>query len=176
MSGSISNAMGSPLSQNIPPSINIAPPIEKSTNEPLKLFSEKQGNCIVAMLYPMLTVSEANGGQKTSVKRGNKTIFKSEHWSEKNHRHKKQKAMVALMLRKFRSDFKIPCLITLTRYAPNKLDRHDNLPMSMKWILDAVCEIITGDYRPGRADDNEEIDVKYRQIISKEYAVKIEVT
>jgi len=169
--------MGAPLSQNTSPSINIAPPIENLKEEPLKMFSEKKGNCITAMLHPMLTVSEANGGQKRSIRGKNgKKILKAEHWSDKNNRHQKQKGVVRMMLRKFRNEIKLPCLITLTRYAPCKLDRHDNLPMSLKWILDAICEIITGDDRPGRADDNEEIDVKYRQIICKEYAVKIEIT
>lgn len=61
----------------------------------------------------------------------------------------------------------------MTRHAPKKLDRHDNLPMSLKYILDACCAVITNDYRPGRADDDENIQVTYNQVISKQYAVKI---
>jgi hypothetical protein len=45
--------------------------------------------------------------------------------------------------------------------------------MSLKYILDAVCEIITGDFVPGRADSHEGLDVSYDQVISSEYAVKI---
>ena len=168
--------MGAPLSQNTPPSINIAPPIENLSNETLKMFSENRGDCIVAMI-PANTVSEANGGSKKTYKdKTGKTCYKAEFWREKSDRHKKQKGLVHLAIRKHRSAMKLPCVITLTRYAPHKLDRHDNLPMSLKWILDAICEVITGDYRPGRADDTEEIDVKYRQIICKEYWVKIEIT
>lgn len=143
-----------------------------ASDEPLKLSAEKGENCVIVTL-PIVTVSEANGGPKKTVKRNGKTYYKGEHWTDKHKRHKKQKGLVGMMLRKYSKDLKLPCLITLTRYAPSKLDRFDNLPMSMKWILDAVCEIITGDYRPGRADDNEEIDVKYKQITSKEYGVKI---
>lgn len=77
------------------------------------------------------------------------------------------------MLNPHKSKLKLPCRIEFTRYAPKKLDRFDNLPMSLKYILDACCEVITGDLRPGRADDTEEIDVVYKQEISKEYALKI---
>lgn len=152
--------------------MNTPPHHQNVNSEPLNMFSEKGEDWVIIML-PVVTVSEANGGPKKTIKRGGKTFYKGEHWTDKHKRHKKQKGLVGLMLRKFSKYLKIPCLITLTRYAPCKLDRFDNLPMSMKWILDAVCEIITGDYRPGRADDNEEIDVKYKQVISKEYGVKI---
>jgi hypothetical protein len=133
----------------------------------------------VEIKLPLVTVSEANGGAKKRVKRvKNKVttkVTKSEHWTDKHARHKRQKGAVALLLKPLRSHLKLPCHITLTRYAPSKLDRFDNLPMSMKWILDACCEIITGDYRPGRADDTEEIDVKYKQVESIEYGVKIRI-
>ena len=133
----------------------------------------------IEISLPIVTVSEANGGSKRRVKRiKNKIetkVTKGEHWTDKHSRHKRQKGAVALLLKPLRSHLKLPCHITLTRYAPSKLDRFDNLPMSMKWILDACCEIITGDYRPGRADDTEEIDVTYKQVVSNEYGVKIRI-
>jgi hypothetical protein len=43
----------------------------------------------------------------------------------------------------------------------------------MKYINDQVCAEITGDHRPGRADDNEEITIQYDQIKSKVFGVKI---
>lgn len=140
------------------------------------MFSEKGENCVVAML-PILTHSEANGGPKKSIRRQGKTIQKGEHWTDAAKRHKRQKGVVLMMLRKYQKDIKLPCVITLTRYAPKKLGKFDNLPMAFKWILDAVCEVITGDYRPGLADDiiEDDIDVIYKQVISKEYAVKIEI-
>ncbi len=45
----------------------------------------------------------------------------------------------------------------------------------MKYILDAICEAITGDFRPGRADGSDQIEVSYKQVSSKEYGVKIEI-
>lgn len=126
-------------------------------DEELKL-SFTSGPNWVEIILPIRTVSEANCTQ---------------HWRLKHKRHKKQKRLVYLMLRPKRNLLKLPCHITLTRYAPRKLDKHDNLPMSLKWLTDSCCEILTGDYRPGRADDNEGIKVTYDQVLSKQYAVKI---
>ena len=112
----------------------------------------------VEIILPIRTVSEANC---------------TEHWRIKYKRHRKQKALVYLLLRPKRHLFTFPCHITMTRYATRKLDKHDNLPMSLKYILDACCEVITNDYRPGRADSDERIEVTYNQFISKHYAVKI---
>lgn len=148
---------------------------ENCLNGGLKQFAEK-GNGWIEITMPILTVSEANGGAKTAYKRNGKTCYKGEHWTEKHRRHKLQKGSVSLLLRPHRDCLSMPCNITLTRYAPDKLDRFDNLPMSLKWVLDAVCEIITGDTRPGHADSHEGIrDVKYSQIVSKEYGVKVRV-
>lgn len=128
------------------------------------------------IILPILTVSEANGGAKKAyINKKGKTSYKPEHWTDGHKRHKAQKEMTALMLRPHRHLFHVPCRITLTRYASRKLDRFDNLPMSLKYILDMICAVITDDYRPGRADDNEQIDVVYKQILSKEYAVKIKI-
>lgn len=154
---------------------NIAPEEKNSTNSLVEI-SSKTGPDWVDLTLPIVTVSEANGGTKKSYKVNGKVHYKAEHWRDKHSRHKKQKAMVGVFLKPHRSKMKLPCVITLTRYAPNKLDRHDNLPMSLKWILDACCEVITGDYRPGRADDTDEIDVIYKQVISSEYGVRIEIT
>ena len=150
---------------------------EKNTTEvPLKLFSTS-GHDWVEITMPIMTVSEANGGRKKVVVRNGKRTAKREHWTDANKRHKQQKGVVRMMLGKHKKMLSVPCEITITRYAPKKLDRFDNLPMSMKWILDAVCEVITGDYRPGRADDDksEEIEVRYKQIVSAHYGVKIHI-
>lgn len=141
----------------------------------LKLSLQK-GDGWVEMMMPIVTVSEANGGVKKAYKLNGKTCYKSEHWSDQHRRHKLQKGTVALLLRPHRNCLSLPCIINLTRFAPDKLDRYDNLPMSFKWILDAVCEIITGDYRPGRADAHEGIrNVVYDQVISSHYGVKVRV-
>lgn len=156
--------------------IKVAPKNKNLTQAKLGMFSMK-GDGWVELTLPIITVSESNGGVKKAIKFNGKTRYKGEHWSEKDHRHKKQKGQVHLLLKPLRSLLKLPCRITLTRFAPKKLGRFDNLPMAFKWILDAICEVITNDYRPGRADDDieDEIDVVYKQVISPEYGVKIHI-
>ncbi len=147
---------------------------ENSTEGKLSLFTEK-GDDWLEITMPIITVSEANGGVKKAYKRNGKTCYKAEHWSDKSFRHRLQKGSVALLLRPHRDCLSMPCHITLTRYAPRKLDKFDNLPMSMKYILDSICEIITNDFRPGRADSHEGLSVEYDQVISKEYGVKVRI-
>lgn len=148
--------------------------IENAQSGPLKMKSQI-GEGWVEITLPLETVSEANGGKKVIRMVKGKRTGKPEHWTEKYRRHKRQKRSVALLLKPLRAHLALPCHITFTRYAPHKLDKFDNLPMAFKWILDGCCEIITGDYRPGRADDTEEIDVTYKQIISDHYGVKIHI-
>lgn len=115
----------------------------------------------VTITLPIRTVSELNC---------------SDHWTKKHQRHRLQQKTVALVLNPVRDKIPLPCHIHLTRYAPRKLDKHDNLPSSMKFLLDACCAIITRDFRPGRADDDERISISYDQIQSFQYGVKVEFT
>lgn len=153
---------------------NVAINKENSTEAKIKRFSEF-GDDWVEFTIPIFTASEANGGVKKSYKRNGKTCYKSEHWTDKHRRHKLQKGSVALMLRPMRHGLRMPCHISLTRYAPTKLDKFDNLPMSMKYILDSICEIITNDFVPGRADAHEGLVVIYDQVVSEEYGVKVRI-
>jgi hypothetical protein len=157
-----------------PSNIKVPATQENASEAKLKLFLEK-GDGWIEITMPIITVSEANGGAKTAYKKNGKTCYKTEHWTEKLTRHRRQKGSVALLLRPHREGISMPCHITLTRYAPRKLDKFDNLPMSMKYILDAICEIITNDYTPGRADSHEGLSVAYDQVISKEYGVKVKI-
>lgn len=116
-------------------------------------------NCVVLDL-PIRTKSEAN-------------CF--EHWTIKHKRHKAQQAIVASVLKPIVKNIKLPCKIILTRLAPKTLDKHDNLPMSFKYIVDTCCAIITGNYISGRADDDERISINYDQIVSKEYGINIKI-
>jgi hypothetical protein len=109
---------------------------------------------------PIKTVSEAN-------------CF--EPWQVKHGRHKQQQRIVSLALNPLKGTIQLPCSILLTRFAPEKLDPFDNLPMSFKYIVDAVCAIITGEYRPGRADGDERISISCHQVKSAEYGIRIEV-
>lgn len=113
----------------------------------------------VIVHMPMITVSEAN-------------CF--EHWTKKSDRHKMQRRVVASLINPVKDKIKLPCEIRFTRIAPRSLDCWDNLPMSVKYVLDAVCAVITGDFRPGRADDTDQITVSYAQKKSEKYGVIVE--
>jgi hypothetical protein len=117
----------------------------------------------------LITLSEA---QTIAVKKKNGK-YTTEHWTAKHKRHKKQKNAVYWAYLEVRSFIRYPCTITFIRYAPKTLDKHDNLPMSMKWICDALCAEITGEHRPGLADNFEGLTIKYDQVKSKVYGVKI---
>lgn len=110
------------------------------------------------IMLPIITVSEGNS---------------SEHWTKKAKRHKAQKRAVAIVLNLIK--VKLPCVLEFTRHAPRKLDAADNLPMSMKWVIDAACESITGIKKAGMADNNELIKIKTSQCQSKEYGISIDI-
>lgn len=99
-----------------------------------------------------------------------------EPWRVKYARHQEQKRAVALALTPAREQIRLPCRIMLTRYAPDELDVFDNLPVSFKYIVDAVCSIITGEYRAGKADSDKRITIACDQEKSKEYGIRIEIT
>ena len=110
---------------------------------------------------PIKTVSEAN-------------CF--EPWQKKHGRHKDQQRQVAIALVPHKENVKLPCSIMLTRFAPDSLDVFDNLPMSFKYIVDAVCAIITGEYRAGKADSDKRISIACGQEKNDAYGVRIEIT
>jgi hypothetical protein len=99
-----------------------------------------------------------------------------EPWRLKYARHKQQQRTVALALNPLRGLIKLPCHIMLTRFAPDELDSFDNLPMSFKYIVDAVCATITGNYVAGKGDSDKRISIACSQIKSKEYGIRIEIT
>lgn len=115
----------------------------------------------VVIDLPIRTVSEAN-------------CF--EPWQVKHGRHKEQQRTVALGLNPLRDKIKLPCKIMLTRFAPDELDKFDNLPMSFKYIVDAICAIITGEYRAGKADSDKRISIACDQVESQAYGIRIELT
>lgn len=117
---------------------------------------------IVTWQLPIKTASEANS---------------SEHWTKKAKRHRLQKLCIKAAYRADKPQIQLPCACVLTRIAPRQLDCQDNLPMSLKFITDAIAEEITGNYVPGRADGCKEITWEYKQEKGKpkEYAVRIEI-
>jgi hypothetical protein len=118
-----------------------------------------EGNVFIYL--PIKTKSEAN-------------CF--EHWTVKHKRHKAQQRAVALALKPLCHHVKLPCRVYLTRFAPNELDEFDNLPSSFKYIVDAICAIITGNYVAGKADSDKRIKISCDQVKSKEYGIRIEIT
>lgn len=121
------------------------------------------------------TVSEANSSENRWVKAK---------------RHKIQKGKVKVAMRTQRPLANLPehrddnsdithcnIRVIVTRIAPRSLDCQDNLPCSLKYVVDSIAEELTGDYRPGRADGADWIKWEYKQEKGKpkEYAVRIEI-
>lgn len=111
---------------------------------------------------PIKTVSESN-------------VF--EHWTKRSKRHKNQKNQIADYWKEFKPVINLPAKVVCVRVAPRKLDGKDNLPMSFKYLTDAIAECLTGDYVPGRADSDERItwDFKQEKGNVREYAIRIEI-
>ena len=107
-------------------------------------MSSQLQNKRIEVIFPLKTVSEANC---------------SEHWTKKHKRHKEQKRIVRFILERYRNDLKTPCNVKVTRCAARSLDVHDNLPMSLKYVVDAICEMITGKTQPGQADNDKSIQI-----------------
>ena len=118
---------------------------------------------VIKIELPIVTVSEANRG--------------SEHWRIKAKRHKLQKAAVYKLMRAQLLSVCLPCRIKMTRIAPRFLDKHDNLPMSQKYLVDAICEILIPGKAVGRADDSDQLTICYDQEKRgvKEYGVVVEI-
>jgi hypothetical protein len=55
----------------------------------------------------------------------------------------------------------IPLTIKLTRISSRKLDVHDNLPMSFKYVVDAIANLLNPGKSSGRADDSEKLKWEY---------------
>ena len=68
----------------------------------------------------------------------------------------------------------LPCHIKLTRIGKRYLDS-DNLPMSMKYIRDAIADQIFPGLAPGQADNDERLSWEYNQTKGKECEVIITV-
>lgn len=125
---------------------------------------------------PIKTVSEGNG-VKRAVKRNGKTVYKMEHWSAGAKRHRMQKEAIRLSLVNRVTPDMLPCTIKLTRIAPRKLDKFENLPMSLKYVNDAICELLIPNKAIGQADSDKRIQTICDQKKGGvgEYAIEIEI-
>lgn len=110
------------------------------------------------MTLPIRTVSEANN---------------FDHWTVKARRHKMQKGWVVMALATTKKIVNLPCKVTIIRVASRMLDQHDNLPMSLKYITDAICEELTGIKQAGQADNDPRIEIKFEQEKSSTHGVKV---
>lgn len=131
--------------------------VRKPRTTPPPRFIHSILGCIFLRI-PIRTVSEANS---------------SDHWTVKAKRHKNQHLAIASALSIVISQVSLPVRITLTRYAPRKLDVNDNLPMSFKYIFDKICDMLRPGHAAGRADDTDQITVVYNQKPSKTYYIEI---
>lgn len=98
----------------------------------------------------------------------------SEHWSKTKKIKDMQKGWVWIYLTNNKPKIDFPCHIKLIRVGKRILDP-DNLPVSMKYIQDAVADIIIPGLKPGRADGDPRLSWEYAQEIGKFYGVKIEL-
>lgn len=113
---------------------------------------------------PLKTVSGANS---------------REHWAAKAKRVKAERSATALAilvagakttLRGYAPQVS-RIVVTLTRVSPRQLDSHDNLPSSMKGVVDALCDSMHIDDRDSR------FAVVYQQQRGavRQYAVLVEI-
>lgn len=100
----------------------------------------------------------------------------TEHWTQKHRRHKIQKMKIKRAFLAESPKLQLPLHVTLTRIAPRDLDCHDNLPVSMKWVVDSISDCIFPGQKAGRADDSKLITWQYKQKkgLVREYALGID--
>lgn len=109
----------------------------------------------IDITLPIKTVSEAN---------------KAEHWSMRWRRRKAQRRNTHWALKQFTRP-EPPLTIKLVRISPRMLDSHDNLAMSMKAIVDGICDWL------GIDDGDDRLAFKYDQARGKvrEQAVRVTI-
>jgi len=117
---------------------------------------------IKSYTLPIVTVSEGN-------------LF--EHWTKANARHKRQKKDINHYLSEISAYKDKKIVVKLVRIASRKLDAHDNLRMSFKFVVDAIADILNPGKAAGRADDSDLIEWQYGQEKGKpkEKAIRVEI-
>lgn len=116
----------------------------------------------ISVTLPIRTYSESNSSENRFVKQ---------------RRHKTQKKLLWLYFFANQPKITLPCTIKLTRIANRRLDEHDNLRCSFKWIVDYIADYIIPGKAAGRADDSDQIKWEYDQIKikDKDFWIMIEV-
>jgi len=118
------------------------------------------GTYMLHALLPIKTISEANCFQP---------------WRTKYQRHEAQQKAIYWTLSPLKKNISLPCTVLMIRHGKNLLDEDDNLRMALKWIKDAIAELLTNDFCPGRADNNKEIRWQYQQEKKDYYALEIKI-
>ncbi len=95
-----------------------------------------------------------------------------EHWVVSSRRHRSQKLMIASSCKAVLHPGLLPCTVKLIRCG-RKLD-DDNLRGALKYVRDAVAELLVPGKAVGRADDDSRITWDYGQEKGR-VGVKIEV-
>ena len=133
----------------------------KTEKKPALSFSHNDNT--TELTLPCQTVSEANNFDSFWVK---------------NERHQQQKKTVhyAFKLAFLAKRPKLPCVVTMTRFASRFLDEEDNLRMAFKWIKDQIASELTQDFVPGRADSDKRIKWEYAQQKSKKNYARITIS
>jgi hypothetical protein len=98
----------------------------------------------------------------------------SEHWSRKHKRHKSQKKSIRIQFIYLKPNIFLPCHVKLIRISPRLLDQDDNLPCAFKWIKDEIAAHLTGNFVPGRADEDYRISWSYSQEKGSPQSIRIE--
>ena len=60
-------------------------------------------------------------------------------------------------------EIKPPCKVVITRVSPRMLDSIDNLPMSVKFVIDTVADLLIPGLKPGRADGDKRVQFQIEQ-------------
>lgn len=96
----------------------------------------------------------------------------SEHWTATAKRRRDHRAACWYSLKAAKIPHALPCVVTLTRIAPRKLDAHDNLRSAAKGCVDGIA-----DWLDLKTDADPRVTWVYAQErgAPKEYALRIEV-
>jgi len=82
-------------------------------------------------------------------------------WKANYYSNKKKKELIRLVLTQ--NEYRLPCHVIITRVSPRMLDSIDNLPASVKFVIDAVADYLIPGLRPGRADGDKRLSFEVKQ-------------
>jgi hypothetical protein len=115
-------------------------------------------NLIYQTTIPIKLISEANN---------------RDHWTKKSKRSQVIKMIVRADLMKFKSHWRFPLSVVLTRIG-RKLDE-DNLAYAFKAIRDEIADYILPGMAKGRADSDPRITWHYQQETAKLSGFRIDI-